>query len=65
MTYNEYMRRYMAARRAAERARKVCPDCGVRGVEYRCIYCSECAEIRRQISNDISDSKRKKSLTRS
>ena len=50
----EYARKWMNEKRAADRAKKICPDCGVRHVEYRCIYCSECAEIRRQISNDIS-----------
>ena len=52
--YNEYMRVYMNIRREKQRAAKICPDCGTRHVEYRCIYCPECAEIRRQISNDIS-----------
>lgn len=52
--YREYMREYMNLRRAKARAKKICPDCGVMPVEYDCIYCSECAEIRRQISNDIS-----------
>ena len=50
----EYMREYMNEKRAEQRKHRICPDCGVRHVEYRCIYCSECAEIRRQISNDIS-----------
>ena len=50
----DYARTYMAELRAKKRAAKICPDCGVRHVEYRCRFCSECAEIRRQISNDIS-----------
>ncbi len=60
--YRHYMRAYMAERRAKQREHKICPDCGVRHVEYRCIYCSECAEIRRQMSNDIYDHNRRMRL---
>lgn len=57
--YRHYMREYMLIRRAKQREHKICPDCGVRHVDYRCIYCSECAEIRRQMSNDIYDHNRR------
>ena len=50
----EYAARWMREKRAKTRAHRICPDCGAREVEYRHIYCSECAEIRRQMSNDIS-----------
>ena len=50
----EYAAKWMREKRAKQRAHRICPDCGAREVEYRHIYCSECAEIRRQISNDIS-----------
>ena len=65
--YNNVMRReyaaqWMRAKRAKQRAHRICPDCGVRHVEYRCIYCSECAEIRRQMSNDIYDHNRRMRL---
>jgi hypothetical protein len=32
---------------------RICPDCKIRVIEYRCQYCSECAFIRRQIAQDI------------
>ena len=56
--YNKYMRKYMLSRRDKERAKKLCPDCGIRHVEYDCIYCSECAQVRIDLSNDISTQKR-------
>ena len=52
--YRHYMREYMLIRRAKQREHKICPDCGARHVDYRCIYCSECAETRRWLSNEVS-----------
>lgn len=51
---NEYMRKYMRQYRAKQREGKLCADCGIRPVEYRCRFCSECGQLRRDISNDIS-----------
>jgi hypothetical protein len=33
---------------------RICPDCESRQLEYRQKFCSECAEIRSQISHDIA-----------
>ena len=50
----EYAAKWMREKRAKMRAHRICPDCGAREVEYRHIYCSECAETRRWLSNEIS-----------
>ena len=60
--YRHYMREYMNVKRAKQRKHRICPDCGVRNVEYRCRYCSECAEIRHAISVDISDHNKRMKL---
>jgi len=41
-------------KRERERNIKMCPECQIRNVEYDCIYCSECAQVRIDLSNDIS-----------
>ena len=56
--YNEYMRKYMLEKRRKEREKKRCLDCGSDRVEYRCRLCSECAQIRIDISNDISKARK-------
>ena len=58
----EYAAKWMREKRAKMRAHRICPDCGAREVEYRHIYCSECAEVRRQMSNDICDHNRRMKL---
>jgi len=30
---------------------RICPDCGIRELEYRCRLCSECREVNRQHSD--------------
>ena len=32
---------------------RICPDCKNREVEKFCTFCSECAQIRKDISNSI------------
>ena len=36
---------------------RLCKECGIREVEYRCQYCSECAENRRYFSDLIKREK--------
>lgn len=57
--YNEYMRKYMLQKRRKERENKRCIDCGSDRVEYRCRLCSECAEIRLKISDDMTRARKK------
>lgn len=52
--YNEYMRNYMNEKRKRQRNKKKCLDCKIREVEYRHRFCSECGQLRLDISNDIS-----------
>ena len=54
LRHNESSRKYMLRKRADERKKKRCLDCGSDRVEYRCRLCSECAQVRIDISNDIS-----------
>lgn len=56
--YNAYMREYMNMRRAKERRGRLCEDCGIREVEYRCRFCSECAQIRYEHQSALSDHRR-------
>ena len=51
--HNHYMREYMRDYRAKKREKRMCQECGVRPVEYRHRFCSECAQVHIDLSKDL------------
>ena len=56
---NAYHREYMKTWRLThphipKNDKRICPDCESREVEYRKMYCSECAEVRDQLNRDLA-----------
>jgi len=33
--------------------KRICPDCGIREVDKYKTFCSECAQVRKDLSNEI------------